>query len=370
MRKVITSLVFVFLVVSVSPVYAQNKIYAKGMATIQKNLVDIARSKALNEAQRNAVEKAAGVMITSTTNVENFQVKMDRILSESRGFIDNYKIISEKRSGDNYEVEIEAYVSIGKLRDKMTAINLIMARKSKPRVMLIFKDHATKDAVAEAAMVKYLIACSFKLVDAETLKKNKDYERLQEAAEKKAISGLAHLYGAEVIIVGSVEAVSNSFTINNIEMNNNKVIITGKVINGDTGEIITTATETKSAPGMKGDFKALTEEMATKLAKNLVEDVLENWSKELSNTATIKLVISGLDSYSDLEDFKSVLSGEVKGFKGINQRYYSKGKAEFDLEIEGDTQAVAHDVAQITINKRNIRITEISQNRVEAVLLP
>jgi hypothetical protein len=67
---------------------------------------------------------------------------------------------------------------------------------------------------------------------------------------------------------------------------------------------------------------------------------------------------------------KSILSGEVKGFKGINQRYYSKGRAEFDLEIEGDAQAVAHDVAQITVNKRNIRITEISQNRVEAVLLP
>ena len=160
------------------------------------------------------------------------------------------------------------------------------------------------------------------------------------------------------------------FTINNIEMNNNKVVITGKVINGDTGEIVTTATETKSAPGMKGDFKVLTEEMATKLVKNLVDDVLENWSKELSNTATIKLVISGLDSYSTLQDFKSVLSEEIKGFKGVNQRYYLKGKAEFDLEIEGDAQAVAHDVAQITIKNRNIKIIEISQNRVEAVLLP
>lgn len=370
MKKAITVFVFLFLIASIFPVYAQNKITAKGMATIQKNFVDIARSKALDEAQRNAVEKAAGVMITSTTNVENFQVKMDRILAESKGFINTYKIISEKKSGNNYEVEIEANVSVGKLRDKMMAINLIMERKSKPRVMLIFKDSAAKDAVAEAAMVKYLMAHSFKLVDAHALKKNRDFERLQESAEKKVISGLGHRYGAEVIIFGTVEAVSNSFTINNIEMNTNKVVIAGKVINGDTGEIVTTATETKSAPGMKGDFKILTEEIATKLAKNLVDDVLENWSKELSNTATIKLVISGLDSYSTLQDFKSILSEEIKGFKGVNQRHYLKGKAEFDLEIEGDTQAVAHDVAQITIKNRSIKITEISQNRVEAVLLP
>jgi hypothetical protein len=370
MKKIIPCLVFIFLVVSILPVYAQNKITAKGAATIQKRFVDIARSKALDEAQRNAVEKAAGVMITSTTAVENFQVKMDRILAESRGFINTYKIISEKRSGNQYEVEIEADVSVGKLRNKMTAIDLIMARKSKPRVMLIFKDAAGKDAVAETAMVKYLIAHNFTLVDAQALKTNRDFEHLQETAGKKAIPGLAHRYGAEVIIFGTVEAASNSFTINTIEMNNNKVVITGKVINGDTGEIVTTASEIKSAPGMKGDFKALTEETSTKLIGILVDDVLENWSKELSNTATIKLVISGLDSYAALRNFKSVLTEEIKGFKGMNQRYYLKGKAEFDLEIEGDAQAVAHDVAQITLDKRHIKITEISQNRVEAILLP
>jgi len=365
MKKTIVFLVFAFLTAFVFPAYSQHKIIAKGTATIQKKFVDIARGKAIDEAQRNAVEKAAGVMITSTTQVENFQVKMDRILSESRGFINRYKILSEKRVGDQYEVEIEADVSSGRLRDKMAAINLIMERKSKPRVMLIFKD-----AVAETAMAKYLMAHHFKLVDAQALKKTRDFERLQESAGQKAISGLAHRYGAEVLIYGTVDAVSNAVTISNIEMNNNKVVITGKVINGDTGEIVTTASESKSAPGMKGDFKALTDETSAKLIRKLVDDVLENWSQELANTATIKLVISGLDSYTTLQNFKSELAEAVKGFKGMNQRYYSKGKAEFDLEIEGDTQAVAHDVAGLTINRRHIRITEISQNRVEAVLLP
>jgi len=365
MKKTLVFLTVALVALFISPVYASNKIVARGQATIQKNYVDIARSKAIDEAQRNAVEKAVGVMITSTTQVENFQVKMDRILSESKGFITTYKILSEKRSGNQYEVEIEADVSTGKLRDQMAAVKLIMERKSKPRVMLIFKD-----PVAETAAAKYLMAHSFKLVDARALKKTRDFEHLQGEAEPKALSGLAHRYGAEVLIYGTVDAVSNAFTINTIEMNTNKVVITGKVINGDTGEIVTTASEAKSAPGMKGDFKALTEETSTKLTRKLVDDVLENWSKELANTATIKLVVSGLDSYATLQHFKSELAEAVKGFKSVNQRYYSKGRAEFDLEIEGDTQAVAHDVAELSVNKRHMKITEISQNRVEAVLLP
>lgn len=370
MKKIVVFLSLVFLAVSITPVYAQHKVRAKGMATIQKNFVDIARSKALDEAQRNAVEKAVGVMVTSTTNVENYQVKMDRILSESKGYITSYKIISEKRIDSNYEVEIEAQISAGKLRNKMTAINLIMARKSKPRVMLVFSGTASKDAVAEAAMSKYFIANGFRLVDARTVKKNKDYERLQDAAEQKTISGIAHRYGAEIIIVCTVEAVSNSSKIDSFEINNNKVAISGKVINGDTGSIVTTDAEQKTAPGMKSDFKSLTDEVATKLARNLVDNVLENWSAELANTSSVKLVVSGLKSHSDLLEFKSLLAEEVKGYKGANQRYYSRGKVELDLDIEGDADAVAHDVEQIKVKNKKIKVLEISPNRVEAVLLP
>jgi hypothetical protein len=370
MKKTVIFLALVFIAISITPVYAQQKVRAKGMATIQKNFIDIARSKAIDEAQRNAVEKAVGVMVTSATSVENFQVKMDRILSESRGFINSYKIISEKRTGDNYEVEIEAEISQGKLRDKMTAINLIMVRKSKPRVMLIFTGTAGKDAVAEAAMSKYFIAQGFKLVDAQTVKKNKDYERLQDGAEQKAISGIAHRYGAEVIIVATVEAVSNTSKINDLEINRNNVVISGKIINGDTGSIITNGAEKEFDNGMKGDFKALTDKAATKLARNLVDSVLENWSAELANTATVKLVVSGFNSHTDVLEFKSLLAEEIKGFKGANQRYYSRGKVELDLEVEGDADAVAHDLAQITLKNKKMKVLEISPNRVEAVLLP
>jgi DNA-binding cell septation regulator SpoVG len=361
MKKVMVCLVFTFLAVSVLAAYAQNKITAKGMATNQKN-VDIACSRALDEAQRSAVEQATGVMITSTTKVENFQVKMDRILSESKGFINGYKIKSEKKSGMDCEVEIEADVSVGKLRDKLTAVNLIMARKSKPRVMLVFKD-----AVAEAAMAKYLINHNFKLVDEKISSKSRDYDHLQDASEAKAIRGLAHQYGAEVMIVGTVEADSKSSTIYGVEMNKNTVVVTGKVINGDTGEIVTTASEKKSDNKMQGDFKSLTEEISTKVITKLVDDVLESWSKELSNTATVKLLVSGLDD-EILEDFKSALSDEIKGVKDVNERGYANGRAEFDLEVEGNAQDVARDLKKITVNKRKIKIKTRSQNRVEAIL--
>lgn len=52
--------------------HGQNGMRAEGMATIHNNFVDIARDKALENAQRNAVEKTMGVMISSSSEVENF----------------------------------------------------------------------------------------------------------------------------------------------------------------------------------------------------------------------------------------------------------------------------------------------------------
>jgi DNA-binding cell septation regulator SpoVG len=360
MKKVIICLVFALLAASVLTAYAQKKITAKGMATNQK-YIDIACSRALDEALRNAVEQT-GVMITSTTNVENFQVTVDNIIADSKGFINAYKIKSQKKSDNSCEVEIEADVSsMGKVRDKMMAMNLIMARKSKPRVMLVFKN-----AVAESVMAQYLMHHNFKLVDAQISNKSIELEQLG-ASEAKALRGLAHQYGAEVIIVGTVEADSKSSTIYGVEMNKNTVVVTGKVINGDTGEIVTTASEKKSDNKMQGDFKSLTEEISTKVITKLVDDVLESWSKELSNTATVKLLVSGLDD-EILEDFKSALSDEIKGVKDVNERGYANGRAEFDLEVEGNAQDVARDLKKITVNKRKIKIKTRSQNRVEAIL--
>lgn len=369
MKKIAIFFTLTFFIISLASVYADSMTRAKGMATIHKNFIDIARAKALDEAQRNAVEKAVGVMITSATCVENYQVKMDRILSESKGYINSYKIIAEGKTGSNYEVEIEAQISEGKLRDKMSAVNLIMERKSKPRIMLVFTGTTANNAVAEAAMTKYFISEGFRLVDSRTIKKNKDNERLQRVSDQKKISGIAHKYGAEIIIMCTMEAVSNPFKIENIEMNHNKVIISGKIINGDTGSIITTGSEQKAIPGMKGDFKALTDEVSAKLSRNLVDSILEYWSAELTNSTIVKLVISGLNSYADLNKFKVLLAEEVKGYKAVHQRFYSHGKAEFDLDIKGGSDAVAHDIENIKIKNKKIKVLEISPNRVEAVFV-
>ena len=292
---------------------AQTKIQATGSAVVDGNRVDIAREKALDGALRSAVEKVVGIMLTSTSEVENYALKMDRILSESRGFINTYAILSERRQGDLLDLVVEADVGRERLKDRMQAIQLIMARKAKPRLMLLFTERAQKDAMAEAAMSRYFMGKGFKLIDAQSLPKERSGEILKDP---KSSSRLAGQYGAEILLIGAVDAATNSFNVGGIEMHSNKVTVSVKVINGDTGEVITTDSKGGSAPGMKGDIRKITEEAAEKLARQMMEEVLERWSAELTNTATVKLVVSGLENYETLQQFKDLLASGSQGLQG------------------------------------------------------
>jgi hypothetical protein len=367
MDKKILFAVAAVLLCGVSAVWAQTKVRAEGIAVISNNRVDIAREKALDGALRSAVEKVVGVMVSSTSEVENFELKMDRILSESKGFITNYQIISEKRQGDQFEVAVEAEVGRDRLKERMEAVSLIMTRKSKPRIMLLFTERAQKDAVAEAAMSRYFMGKGFKLVDADILRRQGGGSL---PSDLKAVGRLAGQQGAEIVMVGSVEAATTSFNVGGIEMHSNKVTVSVKVINGDTGEVITTDSKGGSAPGMQGDLKKITEDAAEKLARQMMDEVLEKWSSELTNTMTVKLIVSGLDSYEALQQFKDLLSTDVKGFREVQQRSYSRGEAELDVEMRGNSRSLADDLMAMTLNRKKVKILGITANRVDAGIQP
>jgi hypothetical protein len=357
----LASMLAVFLLPGVSA--GQDRVRAEGMASIVNERVDIARDRAIDSAQRNAVERVVGVLISSSTEVENFQVKMDRILSESKGFITSYRIFKEERQGDVYEVILDAVVETTRLKDRLEAVQLIMARKSKPRLMILFQERSQKDAIAEAAMARYFMSQGFKLVEAGMARDSREAQALHDGGDRRQMTSVAQRYGAEVLILGRVEAARRSFKMGDVEVVSSDVAVSGKVVNGDTGEILSSGSKSR-----KGDLKDAAEGAAVDLAKQMREEVLERWSAELTNTVTVKLVVSGLHDYRDLTRFKEILASEIRGFKELQQRSYAQGQVELDLEVRGNTQGVADDLSMLKLNQQEVNIQEITQNSIKASL--
>ncbi len=365
-RNLIAITLFFLMLISSLPAHAQDKVTSTGMAAVHRGIIDIARDKAIDNALRNAVEEQVGIMITSFSEVENFQLKMDQILTESKGFINSYRIISEGREGDAYKVTIEATVGTGRLKDRMAAIDLIMVRKMKPRLMVVFAEPNPQNVVAETAMTRYFLSQGFRVIDAGASRKTgRAMSPPLPGSDVRRVATLAQSYGAEVVILGKLDLARKTFKMGDIEITATEVTLSGRVINGDTAEIITTDSKSR-----RGEVRAVTEELARELARSLKEETLDRWSGELTNVAVVKLLLSGLHTYRDLLYLKDQLSNEVKGFRQLHQRSYAAGEVDLDIEMRGNAQGLADDLAAITVLGRKIAIVEISPNAVAARLLP
>jgi hypothetical protein len=364
-RKLVPLIISLVLIIRPEAIFAQNKVRAQGMATIHNSLIDIARTKAIDEAQRNAVEKVVGVMVSSATEIENYQTKLDLILSESKGYLNSYEIVSEEREGNQYRVVLDADVGIEKLRDRMDAVNMILTRKSKPRVLIMIHNGAKRDSLAEAAITKYLMEKGFKLVTCDLSEKRS----IPQMADAKQVAQMGQICGAEIVFMGNVDVATSPFEVGSVAMRFNKVTSTAKAVKADTGEVMASDAIVGSRTGMDDVVKLLIEETGQKLAQNIADQVLEKWSFELTNTANIKIMISGLNSFQDLGQFKEELMQSAKGIKNLHQRSFRQNTAEFDVEIKGTTLGLAEDIAAMSLGKNTIRITGITQNKIEAAIL-
>src|SRR4030043_2154041 len=83
---------------------------AEGVAVIVGNNIPGARDKALDDALRKAVEQAVGTIVSSDTMAENFKVIHDKILAQTTGYVERYKILSEMQDGELYKVKVQAEV--------------------------------------------------------------------------------------------------------------------------------------------------------------------------------------------------------------------------------------------------------------------
>ena len=87
---------------------ATTSVEAEGRGMIKNGDEPAARDRALEDAQRKAVESAVGTMISAETVMENYQIISDRILAKSSGYIKNYTIKSSGADNGIYKVVIKA----------------------------------------------------------------------------------------------------------------------------------------------------------------------------------------------------------------------------------------------------------------------
>jgi len=379
---IICGLVFAL---SVTPLQGQQteEVTTTGVGAIVGGDQAKARDDALQEARRNAVEKAVGIMVSSETLVKNFQTLEDKIYTQTQGYIQTDSIVSERKSEDGatYEVTIKAIVKTGRIKDDLAALGLLMRRKGKPRIMIVVSESNQQSSprtgetaaspvpgrAAETEMISKFKEKGFTVVDQTQVEKIRESQKLRSALEgnAEAAAALGRQFGAEVIIVG--EAMSELGTTEGLGgMVSSRGRAEARAINCDTGEILAVGEKVK--PGLDlsqviAGKKALTS-AGGELAGVLIDQILERWSTEVTSGTTVALQVVGLKRYDDLTSFIDCLKTYLRGVQEVNQREFESGVALLDVETTGDAKQLAGELSKKDLKHFTVEVTGKTQNKI------
>ena len=373
---------------------ADGSITATGQSAVLAGDKPAAREKAIEDALRHAVEMAVGTKVSSTSEVQDFQTKMDQVLTHSAGFVKHYDIVKEAMDGDVVQITIKAQISQADLDKDLEAVGLLMSRKGMPRTMVLMAEQNIGMAAPKAAWMKdqggesALVSTDLKIAESiiiDELKKGGFRQIVDpEIAESKAatvggfttsLTGaqarkLGSLTHAEVIIIGQVIATSRG------EMGDLgpgwrscTATLNARAVNTDNGDILATAETTQNAAQL--DDLTCGKEAIKKAAKaftaDMVKKIAERWSADVSGGNEVHVTVKKVGSLKAASDFRNALTQFVRGVKGVSQRSYASGTQELDVTLVGSTQNFAEEL-EAKLGKFSAKVTGLTANTVDVEL--
>jgi len=337
----------------------------------------LTKDAAIEQAKRDAVEQGLGAYMTSTTTVTATSIE-DNIYSKAQGFVKSFQVTKESKGPDgNWEISIEAQITdmIDQVMADEAALQTLLNAMNRPRVIFLVREENLIDNTptdfAETKLLSMFYEKGFDVVDrqmVQALKGGADYSQAL-SGNVSAAAKIATQLGAEVIVIGTAKISSGGKIYN---MHSGQADINAKIVRADTGEILAVVPQ---AHGKKPHISASTaginavNQAGEILGKHIISQLIIKWSTQQSNFIKVYVVLKGADfmSYMTFESFLKAQT--VSGIRNAYAKGLNDGVAEYEVEFEGKSQALAMGLAQTSPDGLNFKVTGLTGNRITAEIV-
>ncbi len=318
---------------------------------------DPARSKeeALEAAFRDAVQQVSGVALSSETEVQNFSLVRDEILTKTKGFVKSYEIISEKRTDNVYEVALRATTSPQAFVDEVGAsLSSLYERVGRPRMLMAIQSNAKEDYFrpVERILRKKLIKQGFILVD---LNQNTPHQR-------SALLAAASKQGVELLFIGENQLgkPTQQGAVYVYE-----ATVGADVLRVDNGQVIAAEValgygkDSRESQAILAAFGNATE----KLLQSVAGQVTYAWISEKQGGSRVEIEISSI-RLDQAATARRILANRVKGVKRVSQRSFLNNQVVLEAWSTSPSSKLADAIHGMAVSGGFLQVSGISANRI------
>lgn len=252
------------------------------------------------------------------------------------------------------------------------------ATQGKPTIMVVLQEKVMGvfnttgwevPTQAELTLMGRLQELGFPVVDPLTVRRNvvqaKGLRMLEADNRGAAAAGLQH--GAQISIIGSAISKPAGAKLFETQMQSIQATLTARVIQNDTGQIITTGSATSAVAHIdevQGGALAL-EKAAQDLADLLIPGIMAGTDHAKGVTRTIALNISGLKSYRHLDHILYFFETKIQGISEVYLRDFSNNIASVKLNYNDQSAVLARKIAKSHFKGFRLEPTQVSENRID-----
>ncbi|NTV15354.1 MAG: hypothetical protein HGA96_15725 [Desulfobulbaceae bacterium] len=341
----------------------------EGDVTVEAESYGNSPEDALLKAKREAVSTGIGTVLISQTEVQNFILQKDFVLTRTIGAVKSYRVLKDGKEGDTFFVKISAVVSMASIRQDLAALKILLESMDKPRMMVLVHEEGGSK-IAETAIIDYLTSKEFELVDAAAVAALQKHD---EALIKKATEGdpvaaakLGAANGAEYVIVGKVtKSVSKNQLLSDSGIISGQASITAKVVNASNARII--ASKSAAAAAAHISEESAKEEASDKAARKLMdqelfEKIVASFQDTVNNGTTLDVVVENVADFQAQKAVTGVISGLDVG--SVNKRGFGGGKLELSVVFRGSADTFAEAVDGKAVKGKKLTVINVTGSKI------
>jgi hypothetical protein len=365
------AVLFFMLLWTVGPLYAQMQ---EKDVTIEAEGYGLNKADALLKAKRAAVEKGIGTVLISETEVKNFELQKDLIITKTSGAVKRYDVLKQELQPDKvYYIRIRAVVSLDSITKDLAALKILLESMDKPRMMVVFEEE--NGNVAENTVLDFLSKKEFELADpaavAALMQKDDALITRAAAGDAAAAAQLGAATGAEYVIVGRVtkDLMKNNLLAGS-GMKSGQANITAKVINCSTGKIIAAKSANGAAVHVAEEIAkaTATRKAAEKLMdRALFESIVASFQDMLNNGMSLDVVVKNVTNFKMQKAVRKELQG-ISEVVSVSKRKFGGGRLSLTVLYKGSPDAFAESVDGKKLSGKTMAVTDMAGSKVVIVM--
>lgn len=309
------------------------------------------KDEAIQSALRRAVEQGVGVLIKSSTRVEDFQIMEDKVYSHSQGYVSKYDILSSTKKGGEYTVTVKAVVDEAVLKEDLKAIGALKTEMGNPRILVAFSNKPASKAFFNSrpfldeiynGIVEALTDQKFRVVDRQSAERfSQQIAHTLEITDVNKAAAVGLKYHAEYTLYYDVGGSIRQGEINTSVQTR----IKAQLIDNTRAQVVTSKVVETVAHGQ--DRETAMEQAArdggNKVVAPMLEQLRQTWEEMYQRGSLYTLVVDGVDD----ADLIAAFTAKLEKFAAVTSAREIEsggGKATFEAEYKGKRDQLDRDV--------------------------